>query len=316
MLSMKRFGTLIKRELLEHRRSILITPLIMVGVTFLLILISVAWGGVFKINSQSFDVNAFTTLFNKEGGSVLTQVHQGWLLSFFLIFHIAGAVVMLIYALNCLFEERKDRSTLFWRSLPVRDWETVLAKSITLLVIIPVIFMTLTMLLQLLVAALLVVLCWSNGVNASEVVFNTLPLAHAQLWQYCTQLITSLWVLPIFAWFLFCSAYAKQRPFIMAMFPPGILLAVFGAMSAKSFVGSGDTGIAGFIWTHYFLRLRYAFEPGEALSFGRHSISNPLSFEPMLDRLTSTPMLIGIVIGLALLAATAYVRRYREDATV
>jgi ABC-2 type transport system permease protein len=316
MVSMKRFGTLIKRELLEHRRSILITPLIMVGVTFLLVLLSVAWGGAFSVNGQAFDVRAFQTLLSKEGTGLLTRIHQGWLGSFFWIFHIAGFIVMLIYALNCLFEERKDRSTLFWRSLPVRDWETVLAKTTTVLVVIPLVFAVMALLLQILLVGLLVVLCWSNGLSASEIVFTPMPFAHAQLWQICTQILTSLWLLPIFAWFLFCSAYAKQRPFMLAMFPPALLWAAFSATNLKVLMGGkGDSVIAEFIATHFFMRIGTALIP-EGIKIGSDNSKKVMQLEPILDRLTSTPMLIGIVIGLALLAATAYVRRYREDAAV
>jgi ABC-2 type transport system permease protein len=317
MFTMKRFATLIKRELLEHRRSILVTPVLMAGLTYLLVLLSTAWNGVFKVNSQSFQIQSFVKLLQEQGQDMLVKMHLGWLFSFYTIFHIAAAVVMLIYAMNCLFEERKDRSTLFWRSLPVRDWETVLAKSVTLLIVIPIVFMTVLMVFQLLIAALLVVLCWTNGFSADQIVFSALPFAKAQLWQFATQLLSSLWVLPIFAWFLFCSAFAKQRPFLMAMFIPGMTWAVFGALDlSKLLTFSDTTGIAGFVKTHFFVRLVSAFSPVEGLKLSDEGLKNPLDFAPMLDRLTSTPMLVGLVIGLALLGATAYVRRYREDAAV
>jgi ABC-2 type transport system permease protein len=316
MSSLKRAGALIKRELVEHRRGAVYAAPIMAGVMLLLTIASSIWNGAFKLNSQSLTAYGLAKLAETKGPEGLVLAHQAWMFSLYMLFHGVAGIVMFAYALSCLFEERKDRSTLFWRSLPVRDWETVAAKAFTLLIVIPMAFMFSLMLLQLLTALFLVVLCWVNKLDANQLVLSVIPFSKVQLWQLASQLTTNLWVLPIFAWCLFCSAVAKQRPFLLATLVPGMLTAILAVLNLSNVIGTlKGSGPAGFIGKHYFQRGLEAFTPGAGVNVEPDALlRSGLEFTPLLDRITSTPMLIGLVIGIGLLAATAYVRRYREDA--
>ncbi len=316
MSMMKRYSALIKRELVEHRRSVLYAAPIMAGVMFLLMLAGGVWNGIFQVDSQNFSAQALSAVIAKGGAQALTLFHQGWMLLTFMLFHAVAGVIMFAYALSCLFDERKDRSTLFWRSLPVRDWETVAAKSFTLLVVIPLIFMLTLMLLQILLVLLLTVLCWARGLSAVELVFNVIPFAKGQLWQLASQVLTSLWVMPVFAWCLFCSSYAKQRPFLFATLIPGALMAMLAVLNFNNLIGTfRGTGPAGMLRSQTFDRALSAITPSLGVNVKFDTIQKSgLEFGPLFDRLLSLPMLLGLIVGIALLAATAYVRRYREDA--
>ncbi len=316
MSSLNRYSALIKRELVEHRRGILYAAPIMASIMFVLTIASSVWNGAFKLNSHSLTVAALAQVVATKGPEGLVLAHKAWMFSLFLLFHGVAGIVMFAYALGCLFDERKDRSTLFWRSLPVRDWETVAAKAFTLLVVIPMVFMVSLMLLQMLIAMFLVVMCWANKLDASQLVLSVIPFGKVQLWQLVSQLTTNLWVLPIFAWCLFCSAVAKQRPFLLSTLVPGMLAAVLGVLNLSNIMGTlKGAGPAGFVWEHYFKRALEAFTPGTGVNIKPDALlRSGLEFTPIWDRLASTPMLIGLVIGIALLCATAYVRRYREDA--
>src|SRR5204863_7376338 len=61
--------------------------------------------------------------------------------------YVVAAVAMMLttlavgvfYSLDALYGERRDRSILFWKSLPVSDLTTVLSKAITPVVILPLV---------------------------------------------------------------------------------------------------------------------------------------------------------------------------------
>ena len=316
MSTMKRYSALIKRELVEHRRSVLYAAPIMAIVLFLLMLAGGIWNGIFQVNSQNFSAQSLAAVIAKGGAPALSLFHQGWMFGTYTLFHGVAGIVMFSYSLSCLFDERKDRSTLFWRSLPVRDWETVAAKSIMLLLVIPLAYMFTLMLLQVLLVAALTVLCWARNLDASELIFSVIPFGKVQLWQLASQLLTSLWVLPVFAWCLFCSSYAKQRPFLFATLIPSALITMLAVLNFKNLIGTfNGTGPAGFLKEQIFYRALSVFwsELGVSVSLKKVAQSG-LEFGPLLDRLISMPMLLGLIIGLSLLAATAYIRRYREDA--
>lgn len=316
MSMIKRYKALLMREVVEHRRSVVYAAPIMAVVMFVLMLAGGVWNGIFQVNSQNFSAQALAAVIAKGGPSALTLFHQAWMFLIFMLFHAVAGVVMFAYALSCLFDERKDRSTLFWRSLPVRDWETVAAKALMLLIVIPLIYLATLMLLQIMLVLLLTVLCWARGLNATELIFSVIPFAKVQLWQLASQMLTSLWVLPVFAWCLFCSGYAKQRPFLFATLIPGALMVMLAILNLNNLIGTfNGTGPAGMLRSQTFDRALSAITPslGVNAKFDA-AFKSGLEFGPLLDRLLSVPMLLGLIVGLALLAATAYVRRYREDA--
>ena len=316
MSTLKRLGAQFRRELIEHRKGVIYTPIIIAALLFLMVLVGSFGNGAFKVDNHALHINAFKQLYEKQGAGMLYTVHQGWMFAFYSMMHVALAIVSFAYALGCLFDERRDRSTLFWRSLPIRDWETVAVKAGFLLFAIPVCFMLTLMLLQIAIALLLAVLCIVHGFSATELVFNSLPFFRAQAWQFSSQWLTSLWLLPIFAWCMLCSGYCKNRPFLTAFLLPGIVLALFSAIDlVKLFSLAKGTGIAGFIKSEFFLRILEGVSPAHNhdLSGGAQKI---VEFAPIFERLVSTRMLAGIAVGLALLALCAYIRRYREDAAV
>lgn len=316
MSIIRRYKALLMREVVEHRRSVLYAAPIMAVVMFVLMLAGGIWNGVFQVDSQNFSAQSLSAVIAKGGVAALALFHQGWMFLTFMLFHAVAGVVMFAYALSCLFDERKDRSTLFWRSLPVRDWETVAAKSLMLLIVIPLIYLVTLMLLQIMLVLLLTVLCWARGLNATELIFSVIPFAKVQLWQFASQMLTSLWVLPVFAWCLFCSSYAKQRPFLFATLIPGALIVMLALLNFNNLIGTfNGTGPAGMLRSQTFDRALSAITPSIGVNVKFETLlKSGLEFGPLLDRLMSVPMLLGLVVGLGLLAATAYVRRYREDA--
>ncbi len=123
------------------------------------------------------------------------------------------------YCLDALYGERRDRSILFWKSLPVSDLTAVLAKA-TLPIVIVLIAWVITVATQsimLLVSS--AVLAGSGGSAAAlwaELAFPRMSL----LLLYHMLTVHLLWSAPIYGWFLLVSAWARRAPFLWAFLPP------------------------------------------------------------------------------------------------
>src|SRR5262249_12707345 len=129
-------------------------------------------------------------------------------------------IVAAFYCLEALYGERRDRSTLFWKSLPVSDLTAVLAKASVPLVILPLLAFVITVVTQ------FVMLLLSRAVLASS------GESVAMLWQvmefprmsllllYHLVTVHSLWISPAYGWLLLVSAWARRAPFVWALVPP------------------------------------------------------------------------------------------------
>ncbi len=312
MSTLKRFPALIKREMLEYRKGTLYAPFIMGGILLVLMAASFVWNGVIVLGHAKVNVESLLLVSKaRESGSV-ELIHQGWMLGINMLFRLVMICVMLSYALGCLFEERKDKSTLFWRSLPVRDWETVLAKVCMLLVVIPVTYLLATILTQLIAAGLWAIAVVSHGLSASELVFGRMNFLRYQGWQTIGLVNSVLLVSPVFAWCMFCSGYVRQRPFLMAMGVPFLAWLSFQTLNIFSAVGNVLGGGDFLFGKQYFARMFEAAIPIRQFNSGKDGKSI-IGFDYLQESFVSADLWFGVVIAIALLAAVAWVRRYRED---
>lgn len=129
-------------------------------------------------------------------------------------------VVTLVYCIDAFQGERRDRSVLFWKSLPVSDTTTVLAKATVPLVILPLLTVIVTFVTHLVMLVLSSVALAANGMSAAlpwrEVSFLTL----SGLMLYHMVAVHALWYAPIYGWLLLASAAARRAAFLLALVPP------------------------------------------------------------------------------------------------
>jgi ABC-2 type transport system permease protein len=132
---------------------------------------------------------------------------------------LTGILVSVFYCLDALHGERRDRSILFWKSLPVSDLTTVLAKASIPLLIVPLITFAITLgmhwIMLLLSSAVLV----ANGLSVATLWTR---LSIAEMWlQLLYHLVTAhvLWVAPFYCWLLLVSAWARRATFLWAVLP-------------------------------------------------------------------------------------------------
>jgi ABC-2 type transport system permease protein len=135
-------------------------------------------------------------------------------------------VVGIFYSLDALYGERRDRSILFWKSMPVSDLTTVLSKMAIPLVIIPVLsyaIVLVTHFIMLLMASTLLV---GSGANIAALWTQESFFRFSLDLFYHMLTVHGLWYAPLYGWLLLVSAVAPRAPFVWAVLPPFVIWAV------------------------------------------------------------------------------------------
>ncbi|HEU5401333.1 MAG TPA: ABC transporter permease [Terriglobales bacterium] len=168
-----------------------------------------------------------------------------------LMLMVVDIVVAVFYSVDALYGERRDRSILFWNSLPVSDVTTVLAKASIPILVLPLITSAVTIVVQFLM------LVSSSAVLAASGLSPALPWVQVSIFKtsginlYHLIVFHGLWYAPFFGWFLLVSAWAKRAPFLWAVIPPvaiGLVEKIafntshFGKMVLERFGGGPQPG--------------------------------------------------------------------------
>jgi ABC-2 type transport system permease protein len=199
-------------------------------------------------------------------------------------------VVGVVYCLGALHGERRDRSILFWKSLPVSDLVTVLSKAFVPLVVLPVVAIAITLVTQLAMLLLSTVALSLGGMSAAPV-WTQVPWSSLGINLVYGVTVLSVWYAPIWAWLILVSGWARRVTFLWAVLPP-LGLCVLEKIAFHS-------------WNLGSLLGRRLFGGYDA-AFGEGSRPDPTKF------LTSPDVWVGVVVALALFAAAVWLRRRRE----
>jgi ABC-2 type transport system permease protein len=136
---------------------------------------------------------------------------------------LTNMIIAIFYCFDALYSERRDRSVLFWKSLPVSDTITVLAKASVPIVLLPVIGWAVATIVQLVMAGLTSIVMAGSGVS----VWNHLQLPRISLLLlYHLVTVHSLWWTPFFGWFLLVSAWARRTPILWGVLPILVVVVV------------------------------------------------------------------------------------------
>jgi ABC-2 type transport system permease protein len=131
----------------------------------------------------------------------------------------AYILVTLFYCADALYSERRDRSILFWKSLPVSDATTVLAKASIPFIILPLLTFAITLVLQFIILLLSSGVLAASGLNVSSL-WSHLPVVQMSL-LLLYHIITAhaLWPAPVYCWLLLVSGWARRAPLLWATLP-------------------------------------------------------------------------------------------------
>jgi len=207
-------------------------------------------------------------------------------------------IVGVFYCLDALHGERRDRSILFWKSLPVSDLTVVLSKASIPIVILPLFTFALTVATQLIMVVHSALVMPASGVSVSAL-WGHLPLF--QMWLglfYHLVTVHALWHAPMYAWLLLVSAWARRVPFLWAALPP---------------LGVGVLEWVMFRTSHFAAFVGYRLAGPESYDFTpRHGISMDAMSHLNLGKFLTTPGLwVGLLVAMLFLVAAARLRRDR-----
>jgi ABC-2 type transport system permease protein len=208
-------------------------------------------------------------------------------------------LVGIFYCLDALHGERRDRSILFWKSLPVSDLTTVLAKASIPIVILPLLSFAITVATQLVMLLLGSAVLLARGLDVAAL-WRQVPLFRMSLMLlYHLLTVHGLWYAPIFGWLLLVSAWARRAAFLWAVLPP---LAI-GVVEKMAFNTS-----------HFATMLGSRIAGPEALSV---KASGSVPMDPLTHadpgKFLSAPGLwIGLVFAAVFLAAAVHLRRHGD----
>ena len=250
--------------------------------------------------------------------STVRSVVQAGALDGMIVIVVTFFVVMAIYStwylLDCLYADRKDRSILFWKSMPISDSVTVASKLGIALILIPLCYFAFADLTTLLMAFIISVRAGAS--IGSSLWRGDLWLEIQALWFYLI-VTTAIWYLPVAGWLLLVSAWAKRAVILWSILPPLALV-----LAERVFLGTHV--IAGQLAARLGL-LGYAshafqYTPGAAnwvmTEIGHDTITTPVSVYRFVNAggfLSSPETWIGAAVGALLIAAAIQLRiRYTE----
>jgi len=297
---------LLKRELWEHR-SIYVTPIAISSIVTLGVLAMLVFASGY---AAQLDIAIFGAQ-NIAGDAERKAALTGFFIGTSWVFVIALAILTVFYCLDSLYAERKDKSILFWRSLPVTDAETVISKLLTAILVIPaatMIGIIATHLVNLVITSIWVSM---KGADASVLIWGSVSLIDNWLAAFIVVLASGIWMSPFIGWFLLVSAYAKRSPLLIAFMPlvligllEGIILRTH--VFAENVLGRGDS-----LPIFRTVDIESFFEEEQwRLSEGA---TNLLQHLDIVKFVTSPAMWAGLVVCGLLCTGAIYVRRYRDE---
>ena len=270
----------VRRELWEYR-SIYIAPLAVAGVALFSFTISII-AGIWE-RPLRFDPGTPQKPFDMAAGLLM----------------LTGIIVSAFYCVDALHGERRDRSILFWKSLPVSDITTVLSKASIPLVILPLLTFAITIAVQWMMLLVSSVVVLVSGQSVAMLWTNLSFFQMSLLLLYHLLTAHALWPAPIYCWLLLVSGWARRAPFLWAVLPLVVIAGVenlafhtwhFAALVGGRFIGDAPTVSA----------------TGPDMF-----PTNPMTHITPGHFLSSPGLWIGLAVAAAFLAAAVRLRRYQ-----
>ncbi len=317
-----KFKWLLRREYWENRGGFFWGPVIAGAIIVGLNLILAVIGSIAARRSMGSSGFVFDHADTHEVGQALGAMGDGMLVGGVIVACIVLAFVVFFYALGCLYDDRRDRSILFWKSLPVSDGQMVLSKLAWALVLAPVLAVAIGLLIGLalwLISALTITV---NGVPAAHAVFTqSHPLRIIGGVLACLPVYMA-WALPTIGWLMFCSAAARSKPFLWAVLVPVLACVVISMTTILPGVAIAHDRV----WYTLAYRGLLSAVPGawlpviDSVIDTSATINTPDDLASAIDLTRSwhafatADLWIGVLIGIGFIAAAIRLRRWRDEA--
>jgi ABC-2 type transport system permease protein len=208
-------------------------------------------------------------------------------------------LVNVFYCADALYGERRDRSILFWKSMPVSDLTTVLAKASIPLVIVPLLACATAVVAQFIMLLLSSAALLASGLSVSPLWTEMSFFRMSLLLLYHVFTAHTLWPAPVYCWLLLVSGWPRRATLLWAALPVvaigGLEAIVFRTWHFAALVGTRLIGAA------------------PAIDFGSPDTfpTNPMTHITPLNFLSSPELWLGLALSAAFLAAAVRLRRYQ-----
>lgn len=323
------FKKLLQREFWEHKGGFFWAPVVMGAIVAVLTILGSITGSVLvgdrlgDIRHQAewngLEINGRTGA--EAAAHALGMAGDATLISGVYMACIVLTFVVFFYALGALYDDRKDRSVLFWKSMPVSDTQMVLSKAAWALVLAPA--------LAVAIGLVLGIVLWL--ISAATLAFNGFPGAGAiftrshplrMLFQALSNVpVYAFWALPTVGWLMLCSAWARSKPFLWAVLIPilgGVLISWLGSLPGIEVAHDK-------VWYVLVVRGLLSVVPGiwyandAVTSRAAPDIDGPEELARMFAAsnswqvFTTAELWIGAVVGAAMIYAAIRLRRWRDE---
>ncbi len=318
--------SLLKREYWEHRGGFLWAPMVASGLFILFMLMGIVLGETMA-NRSGANLDLTVNGVNMERLNSVQHAQSAAALNGVLYAPITWAMMVLafvvfFYCLGALFDDRKDRSILFWKSLPISDTATVLSKVLSAIVMAPLIAAVIGLITMLVFMGIASAVMMYHGGHPLQMIWGLgSPLT------IVANIIGSIpvyaaWSLPTVGWLLMISAWSRSKPFLWAVMVPvlaGILVNWFQLMQFFNLSSS-------WFWRHIVGRLLLSAVPGSDLvlpdnglqqlsrfEHGPEALMAVLSLKRAYAEFATLDMWIGIAVGVAMIFVAIRLRRWSDD---
>ncbi|MCC2955239.1 ABC-2 transporter permease [Massilia sp. IC2-477] len=320
---MKTMKWLLRREFWEHKGAFLWTPvavaaamILLVGGGFLYAMTISAPENIQFNGHNVVQINGVPPALRYKVAHIAASGYMGLAAPVFMVL----AVVAFFYCLSALHDDRKDRSILFWKSLPLSDRDTVLSKVITAVCVVPLITIAIGTAAALVMLLLGLVGTASKGMNLFAPVLMEPNLYLSPLYLLAFLPVYILWALPTVGWLLLVSSWARSKVFLWAVGTPlvvALLLKWFNVL-----VGHVSNNVINvdWFWSEVVARGLAGLVPGIWFSQDHIAVMNqqegidPAGLLGMSYGTLATPgVWIAALVGVGMLYAAMRMRRWRDE---
>ncbi|MES2016941.1 MAG: hypothetical protein V4484_10630 [Pseudomonadota bacterium] len=334
---MKTMKWLLRREFWENKGSMFWAPIVVGALMVLFVGFTVLYGtasGEFnnKVVVTHEDGKApvttvtkndvglqFQALPEKEKQQIASMVSSGYMAASAPLF-LMLSVVAFFYCLSALNEERRDRSILFWKSLPVSDAHTVLSKVVTASLVAPLITIAVGTFVSLLLLLIVGTTAAFHGVNLFGAVLSNADFYLAPLQLLGMLPVYVLWALPTIGWLLMVSAWAKSKVFLWAVGTPLLVVVI---VKWTNFMLHFGIKIDWLI-ENVIARTLFGLVPGTWLAVNKVDTQTMVNeqhtaiigevFKQSWMSLSSPNAWIGAIAGVAMIVVAIRLRRWKDEA--
>ena len=314
---------LLKREFLDSKTGFFTVPLVVAGLTIFALVLGLISLEIQFGDEIDLDLGAATITIDgevhthDEFGDDIGKENFGQFLGRAVSGATSAGIFMILPfvvffgLLSSLYDDRRDRSFLFWKSMPVSDTKEVLTKLGYYAIVGPFILFAFMMVLGIVSMLAVTPFIWGHSGSAMDLLWGPTPFISMWFSLAAHYVVYALWILPIMAWLMLASAYAPKAPMIFAVVP------VIAIITVELLFNGGKSYLAEALLDR--IALDYAHIMGDIIEKGKYFqgdievryLSIGDAFRALGVSFANTKFWVGQLFTGAFLAGAIYLRRYK-----